>query len=187
MLFPPEGCAFSIGSRVGAVESRYKNINVLKGVCAFSDGSRVGAVRFLWKECASSIGWSCAELRLQRSEAWYFLNVVYIDPCNTILSGSFKIGFDENQAAYGKGERWMSPDVQLTVRNLCASPYATKQARYYEVLRWLKIMRSACMWSMRTCSPLARPCGLVRIVPQLSREMGMSVLCAKSASRHCYN
>ena len=35
--FPPEGCAFSIGSRVGAIGSRYKNIYVLKGVRAFSD------------------------------------------------------------------------------------------------------------------------------------------------------
>ena len=35
--FPPEGCAFSIGSRVGAVGSRYKNIYVLNRVCALSD------------------------------------------------------------------------------------------------------------------------------------------------------
>ena len=35
--FPPEGCAFSNGSRVGAVGSRRKNIYALKGVRAFSD------------------------------------------------------------------------------------------------------------------------------------------------------
>ena len=35
--FPPEGCAFSIGSRVGAVGSRYKNIYGSEGVCTFSD------------------------------------------------------------------------------------------------------------------------------------------------------
>ena len=37
VCFPPEGCAFSIGSRVGAVGSRRKNIYVLKVVHAFSD------------------------------------------------------------------------------------------------------------------------------------------------------
>ena len=35
--FPPEGRAFSIGSRVGAVGSRRKSIYALKGVRAFSD------------------------------------------------------------------------------------------------------------------------------------------------------
>ena len=35
--FPPEGCAFSIGSRAGAVGSRRKSIYALKGVRAFSD------------------------------------------------------------------------------------------------------------------------------------------------------
>ena len=35
--FPPEGCAFNIGSRVGAAGSRRKNIHALKEVRAFSD------------------------------------------------------------------------------------------------------------------------------------------------------
>ena len=37
MRFPSAGCAFSIGSRVGAVGSRRKNIHVLEGVRASSD------------------------------------------------------------------------------------------------------------------------------------------------------
>ena len=35
--FPPEGCAFSNGSRVGAVGSRRKNVYVLGGVGTLSD------------------------------------------------------------------------------------------------------------------------------------------------------
>ena len=62
-------------------------------------------------------------------EHWFHQNVVFIDPCNTILSDSLKTGFDETQASFGKAKRWMSPDSQSSSRNLRASPYATKQCR----------------------------------------------------------
>jgi len=80
--------------------------------------------------------WGKAQKKLQLSEDWFFQNVVYIDPCNTILSDSLKTGFDENQASFGKAKRWMSPDSQRSARNLRASPYATKQARHGDKRVW---------------------------------------------------
>ena len=82
------------------------------------------------------LDWAKAQKKLKRSENWFFQNVIYIDPCNTILSDSLKIGFDENQASFGKAKRWMSSDSQRSARNLRASPYATKQARYGDKRVW---------------------------------------------------
>ena len=61
---------------------------------------------------------------------------VWIDPCNTIVSASRKVAFDERQANYGKGPRWMSNDSRKYSRNLRASPYAGKQARWGDRRQW---------------------------------------------------
>jgi len=85
--------------------------------------------------------YSVAEEGVGNSGAWYNQNVVWVDPCATILSDSLKIGFDENQASYGRGKRWMSPDMRGASRNLRASPYANKQARYGdEKVFWFVIL-----------------------------------------------
>ena len=80
--------------------------------------------------------WACAQERLGRTDGWFFQHVVFVDPCNTVLSDSHKTGFDENQSTYGKGPRWMSKDKRMSSRNLRASPYATKQARKGDMRAW---------------------------------------------------
>ena len=80
--------------------------------------------------------WAIAEAEKEYTPRWYFQNVIYVDPCNTVLSDSLQTGFDETQASYGKGPRWMSPDARLSSRNLRASPYATKQARSGDRRAW---------------------------------------------------
>ena len=76
------------------------------------------------------------QLRLESNAGWFPQHVVFNDPCSTVLSDSLQAGFDENQASYGKGRRWLSPDQQKSSRNLRASPYATKQTRYGDVKAW---------------------------------------------------
>ena len=51
--FAPEGCAFSVGSRVGAEQELLQK---LIGMCAFTDRSRVGAVCVPPEGCAFSAG-----------------------------------------------------------------------------------------------------------------------------------
>ena len=82
--------------------------------------------------------------------------------------------FLERGAHLASGAEW-EPSGAATKTYMFWDGYAAEQARYGEVLRWLKITRSACLWSMRTCFSIFRPLGLVRIAPQLSREMGMSL------------
>ena len=82
------------------------------------------------------LSWARAQERLGRTEGWFFQHVVYVDPCNTVLSNSHLAGFDEDQASYGKGPRWMSADKRLSSRNLRASPYATKQSRKGDTRAW---------------------------------------------------
>ena len=80
--------------------------------------------------------WAREQEQIGRSEGWFFQQVVSVDPCNTVLSDSHRTGFDEGQASYGKGPRWMSADKRLASRNLRASPYATKQARKGDMRAW---------------------------------------------------
>ena len=82
--------------------------------------------------------WDWAKVRKKEDqpEHWFHQNVIFIDPCSTVLSDSLKTGFDETQASYGKGKRWQSADSQRSSRNLRASPYATKQCRYGDKRVW---------------------------------------------------
>ena len=80
--------------------------------------------------------WAKAQIRENHSGQWFFRNVVWLDPCNTVLSVSDKAAFDEKQATYGKGPRWMSPDNRMNARNLRASPYATKQCHSGDRRSW---------------------------------------------------
>ena len=52
------------------------------------------------------------------------------------MSANAKGAFDEKQAAYGKGRRWMSEDSRVYSRNMRASPYATKQKRWGDKRLW---------------------------------------------------
>ena len=88
--------------------------------------------------------WRCtyarAQKRLGHSPTWYHRNVIYLDPCHTILTDRPRSNFDETQASYGKAKRWMSPDAKAESRNLLASPYATKQSQFGDKKIWWFIM-----------------------------------------------
>ena len=58
--------------------------------------------------------------------------------------------FLERGARLASGAEW-EPSGAATKTYMFWDGYAAKQARYGEILRWLKITRSACLWSMRTC------------------------------------
>ena len=80
--------------------------------------------------------WAKLHLRRGHPDHWFFRNVVWLDPCSTILSEGPRAAFDEKQASYGKGKRWMSPDNRMSSRNLRAAPYATKQNRWGDQRVW---------------------------------------------------
>ena len=80
--------------------------------------------------------WARAQLRLEHPPEWYFRHCVWLDPCSTILSVAPRAAFDESQAAYGKGKRWMSADTRVRSRNTRASPYATKQQQFGDRRVW---------------------------------------------------
>ena len=88
------------------------------------------------KQKAWRVKFARAEMRLGRPAEWYHRNVIYVDPCHTILSDRPRSTFDEKQASYGKSKRWMSPDAKSTSRNLMASPYATKQTQFGDRKIW---------------------------------------------------
>ena len=82
------------------------------------------------------LAWGKAEQRKGRDASWYFRNVIWMDPCSSVLSEAPKTSFDEHQATYTKGKRWISPDKRATSRNLQASPYATKHCRNGDKRVW---------------------------------------------------
>ena len=66
----------------------------------------------------------------------YYSHVLWMDPCHCIVPGSPKTQYDQQQASYGKGPRWMSPDQAMDSRNLRSSPYAGKQCQWGDVKLW---------------------------------------------------
>jgi len=71
--------------------------------------------------------WARFQKRLDHCPGWWMRHVIFFDPCSTILSNRKRAAFDEQQASYGKGKRWQSPDCARRSRNLRGSPYANKQ------------------------------------------------------------
>ena len=80
--------------------------------------------------------WANAELAAGNTPAWFHRNVVWFDPCSSILSVSERSAFDEHQSTYGKGKRWMSPDKRKSSRNMRSSPYASKQKHKGDKRLW---------------------------------------------------
>ena len=54
---------------------------------------------------ALRLTWAKAELAAGNTDGWFHRNVIWFDPCSTILSMSARSGFDEQQSTYGKGKR----------------------------------------------------------------------------------
>ena len=82
--------------------------------------------------------WQWAEdvLAMDRPGSWFHRHCIWLDPCNTIISSGQRAAFDEQQANYGRGARWMSQDSRKYSRNLRASPYAGKQQRGGDKRLW---------------------------------------------------
>ena len=80
--------------------------------------------------------WAKREQAIGHAPEWWHRNVIFVDPCHTILTDRMRAVFDEQQASYGKRKRWMSPDSKGSSRNLRAPPYATKQAQFGDRKIW---------------------------------------------------
>ena len=62
--------------------------------------------------------------------SWYQRNVVWWDPCSSIVPSAPRAIFNINKANQPKCARWMSKDARYYSRNLRASPYSGKQASW---------------------------------------------------------
>jgi hypothetical protein len=80
--------------------------------------------------------WGRAVLREERPAGWYSRNVIWMDPCSTIIPSSLRAVFDAAQANKGRGPRWQSKDARIYSRNLRSSPYAGKQAQWGDKRVW---------------------------------------------------
>ena len=81
-------------------------------------------------------GW-CRDVKaLGYTKGWYGQHCIWFDPCSSIIPGTPRTAFDADQAAYGKGPRWMSADRKAWSRNQRASPYAGKQAQWGDKRVW---------------------------------------------------
>ena len=82
------------------------------------------------------LAWGRHEQRIAHPPHWWHRNVIFVDPCHTIVTDRQRAGFDEQMASFGKRKRWMSPDAKGASRNLRASPYAGKQAQFGDKKIW---------------------------------------------------
>ena len=70
------------------------------------------------------------------TSGYFFQHCVWVDPCNVVLSKAPRSVSGHDQAKYGKGPRWMSPDARMSSRNLRASPYGSGQAHHGDKRVW---------------------------------------------------
>ena len=80
--------------------------------------------------------WADEVLQMGHHSGWYFRHVVWMDPCHSIIPGRPKTVFDQQQASYGKGDRWMSTDSRDDSRNLRTSPYVNKTLQWGDHRVW---------------------------------------------------
>lgn len=85
---------------------------------------------------ANRLAWGETMLALKHHSGWYHRHCIWMDPCSSIIPGRPKSQFDQQQASYGKGKRWVSADSRDTSRNLRASPYAGKQVQRGDLKVW---------------------------------------------------
>lgn len=82
--------------------------------------------------------WAVKMLEYRHHAGWYFRNVVWMDPCYTIVPGRPKTIFDQQQHNFGKAERWMSEDSHSKASsvNLRTSPYTNKTTQWGDAKVW---------------------------------------------------
>ena len=79
---------------------------------------------------SSRLEWGQRILEMKHHAGWYHRHCIWMDPCSSIIPGRPKAEFDQQQASYGRGKRWMSADSRDAARNLRASPYAGKHVQW---------------------------------------------------------
>ena len=80
--------------------------------------------------------WGRKMKSLAHPGAWYFRNVIWADPCSTIIPGGPRTAFQQGVARKGKAKRWMAKSSRQYSRNLRAAPYATKQKQHGDGKLW---------------------------------------------------
>jgi hypothetical protein len=85
------------------------------------------AQRVLWVRKMRALG---------QTAAWFFKNVIWVDPCATIIPGGARTAFHQGKSRAGKSKRWMSPKSREYSRNLRAAPYADKQKAWGDGKLW---------------------------------------------------
>ena len=80
--------------------------------------------------------WARKMKELGHTEGWYGRNVIWIDPCATIVPGGPRTAFHQEQSRAGKSKRWMSASSRKYSRNLKAAPYAGKQKQGGDAKIW---------------------------------------------------
>eukprot|EP00973_Karenia_brevis_P087057 12073116-Karenia_brevis.AAC.1 len=64
------------------------------------------------------------------SASWYRRNIIWVDPCSTIIPGTRRTAFQQGVSKKGKSKRWLSKLSKKYTRNLRAAPYADKQKQW---------------------------------------------------------
>ena len=90
---------------------------------------------------AQRFAWAKEELELARPPVWYFNNVVWFDPCSTIIPAGPKKAADLEQAARGT-KRYISDDARMYSRNLRAPKQCTTQCSWKDKRIWCVLVLS---------------------------------------------
>ena len=90
---------------------------------------------------AQRLAWAKQELEHARPAVWYFNNLVWLDPCSTILPAGPKKAADLEQAARGT-KRYISDDARMYSRNLRAPKQCTTQCSWKDRRMWWVLVMS---------------------------------------------
>ena len=90
---------------------------------------------------AQRLAWAKKELAEARPPVWYFNNLVWLDPCYTIIPAGPKKAADLEQAARGT-KRYLSNDARAYSRNLRAPKQCTTQCSWKDRRVWWVLVMS---------------------------------------------
>ena len=86
--------------------------------------------------------WATRLLGLGHTAGWYSRHCLWVDPCYNVLTSAQRQAFDQDQARYGKGPRWMSKDSREYSRNMRSSPYGGHQQQFGDRKVWWFVVLS---------------------------------------------
>ena len=85
---------------------------------------------------AQRMAWGREMKRRGHTESWFHRNVIWMDPCSTIVAGGPRTAFHHVLGRAGKSKKWMSIDCRKYVRNQRPAPYADKQKQWGDARLW---------------------------------------------------